>query len=92
MDNKSDEKFLIMQATIEANRQDYDDKKKKLTEDLTAMITSMMDQINISKLSPDQKDSPKTQDTTTVVPANRRDPPLEGGHSTKRCWHVESQT
>ena len=42
-----------------------------------------MDHINISKYSPYQKDSPKAQDTTTVVPANRRAPPLDGGHSTK---------
>ena len=34
-----------MQATIESNRKDYDEKMKKLSEDLTAIITSMMDQI-----------------------------------------------
>ena len=38
MDNKSNYQLLIMQATIEANRQDYDKKTKNLTEDLTAMI------------------------------------------------------
>ena len=36
-----------MQATIEANRKDYDEKMKKLTEEFTAIITSMMDQIKI---------------------------------------------
>ena len=35
-----------------------------------------MDQIKMSKSSPDQKDSPKAQDLTTVVPANKSDPPI----------------
>ena len=72
-----------MQATIESNKQDSDDKMKKLTSDLTGMIASMMDQIKMSKSSPDKKDSPKAQDTTTVVPANKKSPPLEGENSTK---------
>ena len=59
MDNKSDEQLLTMQAIIEANRQESDEKMKKLSEDLKAMITStiikMIDQINISKTSQDQK-------------------------------------
>ena len=45
MDNNSDEKLLIMQDTIEGNRQDSDEKTKELTEDLTETITTMMDQI-----------------------------------------------
>ena len=52
MDNKSYEQFIIMQATIEANKQDFDDKMAKLTEYFKAMIastiTSMTDQINLS--------------------------------------------
>ena len=56
MDNKSDDHLLIMQATVEANRQYYDEKMNNLTEDFTAMITYMMDQIKISKSSPDKKD------------------------------------
>ena len=36
--------------------------------------------------------SPKYQDTTNVVPENNTAPPLEGGHSTKKWWHVGSQT
>ena len=59
----------------------------KLIEDFKAMIkstmTSMMDQTNISKSSPDQKYSPKPLDPTTVVSSNMRAPPLDGGHSTK---------
>ena len=79
MDNKLDDTLLIMQANTEAHMQDYDEKTKKLTEDLTEMITPMMDQIKISKSSPDNKYSPKAQDPTTVVPANKKDPPFEGG-------------
>ena len=37
--------YLSYKSTIEANGQDYDDKTKKLTEDLTVMITPMMDQV-----------------------------------------------
>ena len=55
MDNKSDEQLVILQATIQANRQDSDEKTKNLTEYLTETITSMMDQIKISKYSPYQK-------------------------------------
>ena len=38
MDNNYVEQFIIMQSTIEANGQDYDEKITKLTEDLKAMI------------------------------------------------------
>ena len=83
MDNKSDYQLLIVQADIEANRQDSDEKMKNITEELTAMIASMMDQIKIQKLSLNKKDSPKNQDPTTLVPANKKAPKLEGGHSTE---------
>ena len=57
MDNKSDEQFLVMKATIEVNRQNYEDKMKKFIEDLKAMITSTitstMSQMDISKPSQD---------------------------------------
>ena len=72
-----------MKATIEPNRKYSDEKTKNITEDLTAIITSMMDKIKISKYSPEQKDSPKAQNPTTVVPANKRDPPLEYGNYKK---------
>ena len=52
-----------------------------------------MDQINISKYSPDQKNSPKSQDTTTVVPNNRRAPPLNGGNYMKigGMWNLKHE-
>ena len=43
----------------------------------------MMDHTNNSKLSPAQKDTLTPPDPTIVLPANRRAPPLDGGHSTK---------
>ena len=55
MDNKSDFRLLVIQATIESNRQYYDEKMIKFTGDLIAMITSMMDLIKFSKYSPDKK-------------------------------------
>ena len=39
MDNKSDEQLLIIKGKTEANKQESDEKTKKLTEDLKAMIT-----------------------------------------------------
>ena len=65
---------------------------KKLTEYLTAMIASNMDQIKISKSSPDNMDSLKSQDTKTGVPANKKAPPVEGVNFIKNWWHVDSQT
>ena len=47
MDNKSDEHLLLMQTTIESNRQDSDEKTNNIIEYMTAMITLMMDQIKI---------------------------------------------
>ena len=85
MDNKSDEQFIIMQAAIESNKQDmkpnkqdYEEKIMKLTEDFKEMLassmTSISDQINYFKSLPTQKDSPNPMYPINVVPANRRDP------------------
>ena len=43
MYKNSDDQLLIMQATIEAKRQNSDEKMKNLTKDLKPMITSIMD-------------------------------------------------
>ena len=83
MDNNSDDQLLIMQAMIDTNSQDYYEKRFNIEADITEMIVSMIDQIKISKSSPENNDSPKAQDRTTVVLANKKAPPLEGGHSTK---------
>ena len=88
MDTKSDEQFLTVEATIKANKQEADrnqvktDKKlTKITEDLQKLITLMMDQDNLSRSSPSQKDTSTPLDPTTTVHTNRRDPSLEVGVS-----------
>ena len=47
MDNKSYDQLLIMQAMIESNKQDSDEKMKNITVEITGIITSMMDHIEI---------------------------------------------
>ena len=86
MDNKSYDKFLINQDIIKDNRQVYDKKIKKQDsklDKLVAMIKKMMDQIIISNSSPDNIYSPKSHDPTSLVPASKKAPQFEVGHSTK---------
>ena len=47
------------------------------------MFAVISNHINTLESSPTQKDTSTPPETTTVVPSNRRDPPLEGGNSTK---------
>ena len=54
---------------------------KDIKETLNKITTFMMDQANIYKYSPAQKDTSTPPDPTTTVQTNRRAPPLEGGHS-----------
>ena len=54
-----------------------------IKEILKVFTTFMMDQTNISKSSPYQKDTSTTPEPTTVVQTNRRATSLEGGYSTK---------
>ena len=61
---------------MKANKQDSDDKMMQL-------IAFMMDQTNNYKSSPTQKDTSTPPYPTTMVPYNKRDTPLEGGHSIK---------
>ena len=73
--------------------QDSDEKIKKITEDLTSMITSIMDQIKISKSLTAQKYSSNPQDPTTVFLYNSRATPLDIGHSTKigGIWNLKHE-
>ena len=107
MDTKSDEQLPIIQETIEANKQDADDKYMKtaeklmktdekitqLTENLQVFTVLTMDQTNISKSSPTQKDTSTHPYPTTVVPTDRRAPPLQGGQSTKigGMWTIKHE-
>ena len=90
MDTNSDEHLLAIEATIESNKQEADsnqvkndDKLTKITEYIQKLTTFMMDQANISKSSPSQKDTSTPSDPTTVVPNKRRSLPLDGRHYTK---------
>ena len=74
MNNKSYEQFLIIQATIEANKKDSDEKQMKtnekqmktdekltlITQTINNLTAFMMDQTNISKFSPTHKPGPAT--------------------------------
>ena len=93
MDTKYDEQLLIIQATIEAKNQEAyekqlktaekqmknDEKLTQLTETINNLTAFIMDQYNITKSSPTQKDTSTPTDPTTAVPTNRRAPLLEGG-------------
>ena len=45
------------------------------------MLVAIIDQINTLKYSPTKNYSPKPPESTTLVPDNRRSPPLDGGNS-----------
>ena len=53
----------------------------------------MMDQTNISKYSPTQKNTSTPPEPTTVVPDNKRPPLLDRGHSTKigGMWNLKHE-
>ena len=61
---------------------------------LESSITSITDNINTFKSLSTHNSSPKSLYPTTVVPANRKDPPLKGGHSTKNgcMWNLKHDT
>ena len=65
------------------NKQDFNGKMIKFTEEFKAIISEITDQINTLKYLSTHKYSPKPSDPTNVVPNNRRALPLDGGHSTK---------
>ena len=70
------------------------EKLRQLTETLKNLTVFMMNHTNNSKSAPTRKDTPTPPDPTTVVPANKRGPPLEGGHYTKigGMWTPKHET
>ena len=58
---------------------------------LASTTTSLMDHINIYKYLPSQKYSPKPPYPTTLIPANRRAPPLNSVQYTKigDMWNLK---
>ena len=83
MEKNSEEQFIPMKEEIENNKEEMKAEMKDIKETLKTFTTFMMDQTNISKYSPAHKDTSTPPCPTTVFPTNKRDPPLEGGHSTK---------
>ena len=64
MYKKSDDQLLMMQDTIDANRQDSDEKMRKQDyklDKLMAMVENMMNHIQTWDYLPDSIDSPKAQ-------------------------------
>ena len=76
MENKSDEKFIFMQASVEYNKQYSDEKMTKLLEEFKTMFALLSNKIHTISSSPTKKDIPTTPDLNTVVPDSRRDTPL----------------
>ena len=64
---------------------------KDIKETLKPFATFIMDQNNIAKSSPAQKDKLTPPDPTTVVPTNRRDPIIGRGALHQNWWHVDPQ-
>ena len=94
MENKYEYQLILMKEEIENNKQEMKAEMTDITEDTKADMKDiketlnnfekfMMDQTNISKSSPVKKDTYTPPDPTTVVLTTKRDPPLEGVHSTK---------
>ena len=69
-----------------------DEKLTQVTKTLKYLTAFVMNQTNNSKFSPAHKDALTTLEPTTVVPANRSAPPLDGGESYLNWWHVDPQT
>ena len=70
-----------MKEEIENNKQEFKAEMKDVKESINKLTTLMMDQTNISKSSPAQKDTSTPPDPTTTFQTNKRAPPLEGGIS-----------
>ena len=73
-----------MQAAIDSNRQDYDEKMKKKgskIDKLASMVKNIMDRIQIYNSSPEKIDSPKSQGPYNLLLDKNNYPPLEVGNS-----------
>ena len=93
-DNKSDENFLIVQASTDKRYSEFieinSDMKKKYSEftkinfDISYINTIFTQVMSYKRLSqPGNMESPKGQDPDTVVRTNMKYPSLEGGNYTK---------
>ena len=83
MENNNEDQFILMKEEIINNKQELKAEMKDIKETLKTFAAFMMDQTNISKYSPAQKDTLTHPDPTTTVQTNWRAPPLEGVHYTQ---------
>ena len=89
-----DDQFLITQYMIDDNIQSSDEKMKKYyskldkqdskLDNIIEMIKNMMYHNQNSNYPPDNMDSLYGQGHATLVSANKKALPLEGGNSTKK--------
>ena len=87
MDNNSDEQFLVMCSAVDENSKAYDDKikayyskldkKDSKLDKITPIIKNMVYQNQNYNSLPGNMYSKKSQDSITVIPANKKDPTLE---------------
>ena len=102
MYNKLDSHIFVIQALVYNNKKvtgeinlNNDEIKKKLNkhESYLDEIKTTLKQVIVQNKAYflENMDSPKPQDTTTVVPANKKAQPLEIGHSTKidGMWNLK---
>ena len=85
-----------MKDKINYKKQDYNDKIKRQDsklDKLTSMVKNMMDQIEILDPSPDKINPTKSQDPTTVLPANKKTPPSENRNYKKvgGMWNLKHE-
>ena len=80
-DNKNEDQFILMKEENINNKQEFKAEIKDIKEDikdiketLNKITTFMMDQTNILKSSPAQKDTSTPPDPTTTVQTNSTPP------------------
>ena len=80
-----------MKTEMNDIRQEMKAEMKDIKETLKVFTTLVMDQGNIPKSSPNYKDTSIPPEHTTVIPTNRRDPPLDEKHYTKigGMWNIK---
>ena len=90
MDNKLEEKVLIVQASNEKLASEFTEMKSDIT-DIKTTFKQIIAQKHHS--SPGNMDSPKAQDTETLFLYTNKAPPLEGGNYMKigGMWNIKHE-
>ena len=99
MENKLDYQLFIVHSPVDNNKQASDQDTKEFKKTLnkyryeyteTKKILSQLS-VKTQCYSPDKVYSPKSQYSDTVVPDNKKAPPLQGGNSTENdgMWTLQ---